>query len=254
MLDADEKALCLAKRKQLADCDTTKQEHWGEDMKKQMDENSELMQLIYSSCRTDELFDLRMVDDIQRFISLLNSNNLSIFYDIIVRRNLIQCEMFPELKKQHEEWLNNSSENVTIEEDVQTSDEPQTPNGDTTENAIKACFKVSSEFVKGQIDKVIKESYNGTVADLALIEISLFDHNLLRKRNSHKAFVNALVAWNLINVSDEKELNKIARAVADKFKRMPEEGYKSWNKDYVNDKSFCENIGKKLGDTIKYNR
>lgn len=58
LLAADEEALSLAKRKQLADCDTTKQEHWGEDMKKQMDENSELMQLIYSSCRTDELFDL----------------------------------------------------------------------------------------------------------------------------------------------------------------------------------------------------
>jgi hypothetical protein len=110
LLAADEEALSLAKRRQLADCDTTKQEHWGEDMKKQMDENSELMQLIYSSCRTDELFDLRMVYDIQRFISLLNSDNLSIFYDIIVRRNLIQCEMFPELKSQHEEWLNRSNE------------------------------------------------------------------------------------------------------------------------------------------------
>ena len=162
--------------------------------------------------------------------------------------------MFPELKKQHEEWLNNSSENVTDEGDSQTFDIPQTPHCDTTEKAIKACFKVCNDFVKGQIDKIIKEFYNGSAANLALIEIVLFDHNLLRKRNSHKAFVNALVAWNLINVSDEKELNKIARAVTDKFKRMPEEGYKSWNKDYVNDKSFCENIGKKLGDTIKYNR
>ena len=110
LLAADEEALSLAKRRQLADCDTTKQEHWGEDMKKQMDENSELMQLIYSSCRTDELFDLRMVDDIQRFISLLTPENLSIFYDIIVRRNLIQCEMFPELKVQHEAWLNKVNE------------------------------------------------------------------------------------------------------------------------------------------------
>ena len=118
LLAADEEALSLAKRKQLADCDTTKQEHWGEDMKKQMDENSELMQLIYSSCRTDELFDLRMVDDIQRFISLLNSDNLSIFYDIIVRRNLIQCEMFPELKVQHEAWLNNVNEQPEEDEEI----------------------------------------------------------------------------------------------------------------------------------------
>ena len=118
LLATDEEALSLAKRKELADCDTPKQEHWGEDMKKQMDENSELMQLIYSSCRTDELFDLRMVDDIQRFISLLNSDNLSIFYDIIVRRNLIQCEMFPKLKKQHEEWLNNVNEHPEEDEEI----------------------------------------------------------------------------------------------------------------------------------------
>ena len=118
LLATDEEALSLAKRKELADCDTPKQEHWGEDMKKQMDDNSELMQLIYSSCRTDELFDLRMVDDIQRFISLLNSDNLSIFYDIIVRRNLIQCEMFPELKVQHEAWLNNVNEQPEEDEEI----------------------------------------------------------------------------------------------------------------------------------------
>ena len=110
LLEADEDALNMAKRQELATCDDVRQEHWGEDMKTQMDENGKLMQLIYSSCRTDELFDLRKVFDIQQFISLLTPDNLSVFYDIIVRRNLIQCEMFPELKEQHEEWLNNNEE------------------------------------------------------------------------------------------------------------------------------------------------
>ena len=118
LLATDEEALNLAKRRGLADCDTAKQEHWGEDMKKQMDENSELMQLIYSSCRTDELFDLRMFDDIQQFISLLTPDNLSMFYDIIVRRNLIQCEMFPELRTQHEEWLNRVNEQSVASEET----------------------------------------------------------------------------------------------------------------------------------------
>ena len=110
LLGADEDALNMAKRHELASCDDVKQEHWGEDMKAKMDENGKLMQLIYSSCRTDELFDLRMLDDIQRFISLLTPDNLSMFYDIIVRRSLIQCEMFPELKEQHEKWLNKTKE------------------------------------------------------------------------------------------------------------------------------------------------
>lgn len=118
LLDTDEEALCLAKRRELADCDKEKQEHWGEDMKKQMDDNSELMQIIYSSCRTDELFDLRMVDDIQRFILLLTPDNLPTFYDIIVRRNLIQCEMYPELKAQHDEWLTPAKNDETTEQDA----------------------------------------------------------------------------------------------------------------------------------------
>lgn len=110
LLGADEDALNMAKRHELASCNDAKQEHWGEDMKAQMDENGKLMQLIYYSCRTEELFDLRMVDDIQPFISLLTPDNLAVFYDIIVRRSLIQCEMFPELKAQHDYWLNSVNE------------------------------------------------------------------------------------------------------------------------------------------------
>ena len=110
MLDADEDALSKAKIQQLAECDEPKQEHWGEDMKKQMDENGRLMQQILSSCRSDELLDLRKVENIQPFIELLTTDNLEIFYEIIVRRTLIQCEMFPELKEQHEAWLNSVNE------------------------------------------------------------------------------------------------------------------------------------------------
>ena len=105
MLSADEEALLMASKQQLANCNAVKQEHWGEDMKIQMDENGELMHLIYSSCRTERLFDIEKAESSQELIALLTPDNLSIFYDIIVRRNLIQCEMFPELKKQHEEWL-----------------------------------------------------------------------------------------------------------------------------------------------------
>jgi hypothetical protein len=105
LLSADEEALLKASRHELAQCDAIKQEHWGEDMKKQMDENRELMRLIYSSCRTERLFDLRNVENLQDFIDKLTVDNLTMFYEIIVRRNLIQCEMFPELKAQHEEWL-----------------------------------------------------------------------------------------------------------------------------------------------------
>ena len=88
------------------------------DMKKQMDENGELMRLIYSSCYTDELFDVKKVENIQKYVELLTPDNLSIFYDIIVRRNLIQCEMYSELKAQHDEWLNPSKVDKTENSDM----------------------------------------------------------------------------------------------------------------------------------------
>ena len=105
MLRADEEALKLAMKQQLSECNDDKQEHWGEDMKAKMDESGELMRTLYSSFRTRKLLDLNDADNVKPFIELLTSENLGMFYDIIVRRSLIQCEIFPELKAQHDEWL-----------------------------------------------------------------------------------------------------------------------------------------------------
>ena len=110
LLDADEKALNKAKMQQLAECGEPEQEHWGENMKKQMDENGRLMQQILSSCHTEEFLELGKAEIAELFIPLLTPDNLDMFYEIIVRRSLIQCEMFPELKEQHEAWLNNVKE------------------------------------------------------------------------------------------------------------------------------------------------
>lgn len=105
MLDADEEAFRLAIRQELAKCDDVKQEHWGDERKVEMDENGRLMQQIYSSSKNRELLDLSKEEKVKPFIDLLQPENLSLFYDIIVRRSLIQCEMFPELKTKHEKWL-----------------------------------------------------------------------------------------------------------------------------------------------------
>jgi hypothetical protein len=118
MLSADEDALIKAKVQQLADCNESKQEHWGEDMKAQMDENGKLMQQILSSCHTEELLDFGEAENVEPFIELLTPSNLDMFYEIIVRRSIIQCEMFPELKIQHDEWMNNDKKQP--EEDEKT--------------------------------------------------------------------------------------------------------------------------------------
>ena len=123
------------------------------------------------------------------------------------------------------------------------------------ESEVAKCFKFTCDFVKLKVADIIRDYYKGSYANLALIEITLFDHKQLNRRNSHKAFVKALIAWNLIEVADEEELKKIVSAVTDKhnrLNRMSREGYKKWGNDHP-DKSICENIGRDLGDSMPYN-
>lgn len=121
------------------------------------------------------------------------------------------------------------------------------------ESEVAKSFRFQSDFVKNKVADVIRDFYKGSYANLALIEITLYDHKQLVKRNYHKAFVKALVAWNLIEVADEEELKKIVSAVTDKHNRMPKEGYQKWDNNFADDKSFCEKIGRELGDSMPYN-
>ena len=118
---------------------------------------------------------------------------------------------------------------------------------------VAKSFRFQNDFVKKKVADVVHNYYKGSHANLALIEITLYDHNQLIRRNFHKAFVKALVAWNLIEVADEEELKKIVSAVTDKHNRMPKEGYQKWDNNFADDKSFCEKIGRELGDSMPYN-
>ena len=117
---------------------------------------------------------------------------------------------------------------------------------------VAKSFRFQNDFVKKKVADVVHNYYKGSHANLALIEITLYDHNQLIKRNFHKAFVKALVAWGLIEVIDEEELKKVVSAVTDKHNRMPKEGYLKWDDNYADDKYFCEKIGRELGDTMPY--
>ena len=121
-------------------------------------------------------------------------------------------------------------------------------------DAPEKCFKIANDFVRQQVQAVVNDYYLGTDANLALIEIALYDHNQLLKRNSHTAYAKALVAWDILTVADEEKLKSIVSSIADKHKRLPKEGYKEWSQDFINDKTACENIGKALGLTMPYQR
>ena len=123
-----------------------------------------------------------------------------------------------------------------------------------SESEVAKSFRFQSDFVKNKVADVIRDFYKGSCANLALIEITLYDHKQLIRRNYHKAFVKALVACNIIELADEKELIKIVSAVTDKhnrLNRLSREGYQQWSDDHP-DKSFCEKIGRELGDSMPY--
>ena len=143
------------------------------------------------------------------------------------------------------------AENAVVVEEMK----PTTTKLIVPESEVAKCFKFTYDFVKLKVADIIRDYFKGSYANLALIENTLFDHKQLNRRNSHKAFVRALIAWGLLEVADEEELKKIVSAVTDKHNRLnriSREGYKKWDDDHP-DKSICENIGRDLGDSMPYN-
>ena len=118
--------------------------------------------------------------------------------------------------------------------------------------AIDKCFKFNSDFVRRSVRTLLADFYQGNNANLALIEITLFHHQQLKRRNSHKLFVMALAAWGIITVANAEELRLIVMGVSDKYKRMPKEGYLEWGDNYKPDRLTCERMSAKLGPSINY--
>ncbi len=106
LLTADEQALKLASEGKLAMCNDPKQEHWSPEGKLFMDENAQLMDYLFQMCITDRFIDIFDEDNIEYLLPCITEENIYHFFYIVVRRNLIQCQLFPEMKARHEAWLN----------------------------------------------------------------------------------------------------------------------------------------------------
>lgn len=69
-------------------------------------ENAGLLQRMQSVCRDEELFDFDYANGSHiRLFDVLSTKNKVLFYKLVLRRNLIQCEMFPGLKEPYIKWL-----------------------------------------------------------------------------------------------------------------------------------------------------
>ena len=135
-----------------------------------------------------------------------------------------------------------------VEKDVNDDDQD-----DDALAVVGKCFKFTSGYVKEKVGTIVKQ-YCVSQADLALIEITLYYHGLLYKRNAHKAFAKSIVAWGILKAANDDEITAIVNCIKDKYTSLPKEGgYKGWNERFQNDKETCVNIGKVLGDTMPYN-
>ncbi len=102
-------------------------EHLFEAQRKQWTDNYSLLQKIKTTCLDGELFDIRLAVETHQLLSSLNADNLDLFYELVLRRNIIQREMFPdELGPKYEKWANPIDEQQPEEnEDTGLSDARQ---------------------------------------------------------------------------------------------------------------------------------
>ena len=73
----------------------------------------------------------------------------------------------------------------TAGDKVEEVKEDGTSGGEET-NCHSACFKFPNDFTRERVAAAVKEFYHGSAANLALIEIVLYDHGQLKKRNAQQ--------------------------------------------------------------------
>jgi len=118
---------------------------------------------------------------------------------------------------------------------------------------VNNCFRFPSAFTREKAKSVVDLYFQDSYANLALIEIALYDHGQLRYRNHHKAFVKALIAWGILKVENDDELQDMINGTKEKYSRLPKNGgYLSWAPNFTNEKNTCICIGEELGDTMPY--
>ena len=118
---------------------------------------------------------------------------------------------------------------------------------------VSKCFKFTSEFTRKRVKSVVDFYYQDSYANLALIEIALYDHGQLWKRNAHKTFVESMVAWGILDVENDEAMKLMLDGIKNKYTHLPKDGsYLDWGPGRQNDKNMCVSIGNELGNTMPY--
>ena len=115
----EDEAFRLAISDRLVDSVEERFDHIDEDQRKLWSDNYSLLQKIKDTSIDDELFDINLSVETHNLLSVLNEDNLDLFYELVLRRNIIHREMYPEkLNAKYEEWINPKKEQQLEEGEV----------------------------------------------------------------------------------------------------------------------------------------
>lgn len=173
VMDEEDKLFDLAINGCLGETEEKQLEHIPA-TKEQLIDNYSLLQKIKTTCLDEELFDIRLSVETHNLLLSLNADNLELFYELVLRRNIIQREMFPDkLKAQYEEWLNPSGN-----EETQNQNESQkeinyfAPQKNLQEMLKQDCFnevrkdqKYDKKWTDAFVEDLMKSEYGKTIAE-----------------------------------------------------------------------------------------
>lgn len=110
VLEVEANAFRLAISEQLVENREKIFDHYDDDKRKLWTDNYQLLQKIKDICIDDELFDVRLAVEDYNLLSVLNADNLDLFCELVLRRNIIHREMYPDkLQVAFDVWVNPSN-------------------------------------------------------------------------------------------------------------------------------------------------
>jgi len=242
VMEVEDDAFRLAICDKLEGNEEKRFEYIDEDQRKLWTENYSLLQKIKDTCIDDELFDIRLSVDTHNLLSSLNADNLDLFYELVLRRNIIHREMFPEkLGTEYEEWLNPIDNKETLNQNKsQEGINYYAPQINLQEMLKQECFnevrkdpKYDEKWTDTFIEDLMKSEYGKTIAeDWAL-------NGIRNKRNQIKGHVFGVLkdAGVLEGGYDTIAAKVVGKDEARTFGKYMGDGknqpYAEWVKDYV---------------------
>lgn len=113
------------------------------------------------------------------------------------------------------------------EEEVKTTP----PNHSYTEEEQKSIAKVLRQEINGYIIERLKKCIKlcESHSDYALLEIALYENNYIKERNSHQAFIKAMIALHLLEDGSVNLTNVRQKVTSLKNKHATSGMYKEWD-------------------------